>query len=145
MAAQVKAGGTRKTTSARPRPALPPADENVPNLGGDTVHGNAVLRLTSEPEGEEKREPLFYIDDREYTIPVEPPASIALTALDIMASGAPDAAARAERYVMTEMLGEDGWQALRSCKTLTLRDYRRLAQVCSEKVMGQLEEEAPNS
>jgi hypothetical protein len=101
-----------------------------------------VLRFTSVPDEEEQREPLFYIDDVEYTIPVEPPAGIGLEAMHMIAQGGPAAGAAVEDYIMGEMLGEDGWAALRECRTLKMADYRRLVQVCTEKVMGA--EEDPN-
>jgi len=137
MAATAKAGKTPPRARPVPRAiaAAPPPQ------------ANGVLRLTSTSDEEEAREPLFYIDDVEYTIPVEPPASIALEALHIVAEGggSPVAQMMAEDYVMTEMLGEEGYAALRGCKTLKSADLRRVIEVCSERANAAMEEEGnPN-
>lgn len=107
----------------------------------------AVLRLSSTSDEPEEREPLFYIDDVEYTIPVSPPASISLEAMHIIAEGggSPAAQMAAEDYVMTEMLGEEGYAALRGCKTIKRHELRRVIEVISERANGALEdEEHPN-
>lgn len=135
MAATVKAPATQKRRPPAPRPALPPAPPEPPGL----LHFTAV---SDEPE---EREPLFYIDGTEYSIPLDPPATIAINATHIIATGGPSAGAMAEDYLMTEMLGEDGFAALRNCKTVKLDDYRHLVEVCTRRAMGQPEEgEAPN-
>jgi hypothetical protein len=118
-----------------------------------------VLRFSSSSDKPQEREPLFYIDDTEYTMLVDPPASIALTASRLLsderrhleALGAdPLEAFRAasglsQNYVMTEMLGEDGYAALCGCKTITPAEIRQVMQVVSERAQGALEdEEHPN-
>jgi hypothetical protein len=106
----------------------------------------AILRLSSQPAADaDEREALFYIDDVEYTIPVNPPARIGINALHITATEGARAGAMAEDYVMTEMLGADGWKALRNCKGLTMGDYKHLIQICTEKAMGTVEDDDPNS
>jgi hypothetical protein len=104
-----------------------------------------VLRFTSTSDEPEQREPLFYIDDVEYTILVNPPASIAQEALHILAEagGGPVGQIMADDYVMGEMLGEDGWAALRSCKTVKPEQLAHLKQEVVKKAMGALEE-VPN-
>lgn len=155
MAAEAKGGKPPAGRITRP----PGAARRGPD---GSVHGAsapgrpAVLRLTSEPAGEEEREPLFYIDDAEYTIPVVPVATTGLqathllaeTRAELIATGmAPLTAANlamgvAQDYVLREMLGEEGYAALRACKTITGPQLQRLVEVCSEKAMGAME--APN-
>jgi len=148
MAATAKAG---KPPRARP---VPRAITAAP-----APQANGVLRLTSTSDEPEQREPLFYIDDTEYTIPVDPPASIGLAATHMMAAerarlvaiGIDDRTATfsamglAQDYTLQEMLGEEAYKALRECKTLKGADLRRLMEVCSERAMAALEdEENPN-
>lgn len=137
MAATVKAGAKRpRTANANGNGTAPPA----PQITGP-------LRFSAESDEPEEREPLFFIDDHEYTIPVNPPASIALEALHIMAAGKGSVAAsiEAEDYIMTEMLGEDGWAALRGCKTVKKHEMRHLIQVISERANSAMEDDGnPN-
>jgi hypothetical protein len=132
VAATVKAPAPRARPARRPREIPAPLAET------------GVLRLSSASSEPEEREPLFYIDDECFTIPVSPPASIGLEAMHMTARGGMAAAAATEDYIMSEMLGDEGWAALRACKTLKLADYRRLVQVCMEKAVGPQEDDAPN-
>jgi hypothetical protein len=51
----------------------------------------------------------------------------------------------AQDFVMTEMLGEDGYAALRGCKTLKPSELRQVTQIISDRANGALEdEEGPN-
>ena len=69
-----------------------------------------VIRFSSEAEPKvSKRIPLFYIDDVAYTVPKDPSPSIGLKYLQIAHEESGDAATY---YLMTTMLGEEGFQAL---------------------------------
>jgi hypothetical protein len=132
---------TRPSQRARTVPAAVPAAPPRP----------VVLRFTSEPaeaaeQVPEEREPLFYIDDVEYTIPVNPSSVIGREALHIMAEhgGGPVGMTLADDYIMTMMLGVEGFSALRSCKTLKKGDYPYLVSIITERAMGALEEDNPN-
>ena len=139
MAATVKAPAAKRRPPPH-RPALPPAMPEPPGL----------LHFASADAQPEEREPLFYVDDAEYTIPVDPGPGIALEALHIMAgaAGAGDetAQAQAEDYILTQMLGEQGWADLRRCvreKIVSRKDFAYLTGVISERAMGAVE--SPNS
>jgi hypothetical protein len=138
MAATVRAGAKSRPAT---RDHLPPASKGH----ADAAAAPGVLRFSSSSDKPQEREPLFYIDDTEYTIPVDPSPSIGLEAIHIVSEGGgnPVAMAMADDYVMTQMLGEDGWAALRGCKTITAGDYRHLVKICSERAMGALEDPNP--
>jgi hypothetical protein len=101
----------------------------------------AVLRFTSVADEPEEREPLFYIDDTEYTMLKNPSSTIGQEALHILAEngGSPLGQVMADDYVMTKMLGEEGYAALRACKTIKAADLAHLKQVVSQKALGALE------
>ena len=144
MAATAKAGAKPRSVrdALPPPPGVPAGPPPAP-----APEPSGPLRFSSADDGEEKREPLFYVDDVEYTIPVEPSASIALESLHIIARGGGSLAAQmmAQDYVMTRMLGEDGWAALRGCKTVKKHELKHLIQVVTQKAMAELEdEESPN-
>lgn len=128
MTAKAVAGKPRPARITRPAPAAPAAPE--------------VLRFTSTTGEVEQREPLFYIDDVEYTIPVDPSPTIGLEALHILSAngGGVIAQAMADDYVMTEMLGEDGYAALRGCKTVTSGELAQVIRIVSQKALGALED-----
>jgi hypothetical protein len=136
MAATVKAGAKSRANGTRPKPQALPAAPAEP------------FRFSTEAEPEaEEREPFFYIDDDEYTILSNPGPGIAIEAMHIMAGGGPAAIVESDEYVMTEMLGEDGWAALRGVardRRITGRQLRAMIIEVTQKAMGALEEEGPN-
>lgn len=137
MTATVRGGPRDRLPKPPQHAAAPPPVPAMP----------AVLRLSSVPEEEEKREPLFYIDDTEYTIPVDPPASIGLESLHIIAAGKGSMVAQmeAQDYVMTQMLGADGWAALRGCKTVKKHELKHLIQIISDRANAAMEDDGdPN-
>jgi hypothetical protein len=131
MAAKAVAGKPAQQRPARITRPAPAAPE--------------LLRFTSTTDEPEQREPLFYIDDTEYTILVNPPASIGQEALHILAEegGGPLAQVMADDYVMTAMLGEEGYAALRACKTVKPAELAHLKEIITKKALGALEE-VPN-
>jgi hypothetical protein len=135
MAATVKAGARNR------RPALPPARRPEPEPSGPLHFAAPAKGAKPEPE---EREALFYVGDTEYTILSDPGPGIALDARHIIATGGHAANAKAEDYVMTEMLGEQGWTDLRRYvreKLISRKDLNYLLKVVTEKAMGALEED----
>lgn len=84
------------------------------------------------------REPIFSIDGTTYTIPVEVPAS---TGLEAMERTRQEGEAQATAWIMEELLGKDGWKALRSCREVTKPQLRAIMKICRERVFGGMEEE----
>lgn len=97
-----------------------------------------ITITTTETVQEAPREPLFSIDGTEYTIPVEVPGSMALRAMEMTrtAGEAPTTA-----WIMEQLLGKEGWKALRACDQVTKPQMKAIMAVCREKVFGDMEEE----
>jgi hypothetical protein len=69
-----------------------------------------IIRFSSEAEPrKETRIPLFYIDDVAYTVPKKPNPAIALKYLEKAHEEGSD---EATYYLLTTMLGEEGYRAL---------------------------------
>lgn len=94
--------------------------------------------VTTQPTPESGREPLFSIDGTAYTIPMEVPASLALEAMEITRQRGE---ASATAWVMEQLLGAEGWKALRTCPQVRKADMRVLMRICRERVFGGMEEE----
>jgi hypothetical protein len=98
-----------------------------------------VPRTLAQVLAECEREPFFYIDDTEYTIPVEgavPPA-LALQAMEL--AGGSMGMVAAVPFILEMMLGTDGYRALRDCADITRKDFDRLSRVVSERCFGAAE------
>lgn len=132
MAATVKGAAKSRANSAKPK-ALEPAEP---------------FRFSTEAEPEaEERIPFFYIDDDEYTILANPGPGPAIEAMHIAAGGGPVALVESDDYLMTEMLGEDGWAALRGLardNRITGKQLRAMIKEVTTRAMGAMEEEGPN-
>lgn len=138
-----KAAPKRPATRATARPALPPApDEEVEGLevGAD---GAEVLRVPDDGDVPElERIPMFYIGDREFTVLKDPPVSIGLEALHIIARGGGGMIAQtmADDYMMTEMLGEEGYAVYRQSPKLTREQRLWVKMRVTQLAMGALED-----
>lgn len=135
MAATVKGG----SPAAKKRAAIT-AGRPEPELRRFSTETDSAVEL-------EKRVPFFEVDDEVYTILDNPDPSIGADALDMMAKDTPGAMAKAERFVMTAMLGDDGWDALRKLardRVITSAQYRAMIKEVREKAMGPLEDDTPN-
>jgi hypothetical protein len=86
---------------------------------------------------QDKREPLFTIDEAEYTIPVEVPGNITLQALESLRQ---HGEAHTTAWLLELMLGEDGYRALRQCPSVTRANLAQIGAVVSAKVLGDLED-----
>jgi hypothetical protein len=101
-----------------------------------------ILKFTTadaddEPEA---RAPLFSVNGVEYTIPAEPRLDIGLRASRILARSNPSVAeSRAMDYVLTAMLGEDGYDALLSVRKLDMKAFALIVATCQERTIGQVE------
>lgn len=86
----------------------------------------------------EEREPIFSIDNREYTIPVEVPGSLALAAMEEVRQKGEIAASA---WCMETLLGTQGYKALLSCQEVTKAQVLAIQEICRERVFGAVEEE----
>lgn len=104
--------------------------------GHSNGNGNrsyVVLELSSDDVVNEDRVPLFSIDGTEYTMPAEAPGYIGLEATDLWATRGE---AVATRWLMIELLGEDGYAALRTCKTITKAQMLQVQGIMVRHVFG---------
>ena len=111
-----------------------PADPDIAGL-----HGIKPMRLfTSDDDEPVEREPLFYIDDVAYTIPVRVGMDVAIEYLHRAAAvgGGGEGEALAADYLLTEMLGEEGYRALRTYKKLTAAQFAHVIAVCTRIALG---------
>jgi hypothetical protein len=84
------------------------------------------------------RVPLFYVGEKEYTIPVDVPGSLTLQALDMTAERGE---VEATVWVMKKVLGEDGYKALLTHPDITKPELAAITKVVRELVFGEAEEE----
>jgi hypothetical protein len=98
------------------------------------------INSTEDPFAGIGRTPLFYLDDEEVTIPVDVPASFAMNAIEQMATQGSDVLAT--RWLMKEVLGDDGHATLlKASARMTKKEMAILQTVIRELVFGQEEEE----
>ncbi|MGA5820806.1 hypothetical protein ACPC54_23435 [Kitasatospora sp. NPDC094028] len=126
MAAKVTA--SKQASARRPAPAPVPSVSAGPEF--------EVLRLTTTPQVAERRVPLFYIDDTEYTIPARPRMNIALQYMHL-AKDQGDAVAA--DFLLGSLLGEEGYRALREYDQLTAEQFQQITTVASRLTLGALE------
>lgn len=94
-------------------------------------------RTVAQAMAEAEREPLFSIDEVEYTIPVEggvPPA-FGLEALQRFREGG----VGADAWLAEAMLGAAGWRALRGCPDVDEGQMVAILQVIRDRALGPLE------
>ena len=148
MAAKV----TASKAAAKRTPQSPPVRRTAPSSGTgavdgvELVDGIEVLRVGPDvEEPPEERIPLFYIDDREFTVLANPSASIGLEALHIIAQGGGTevAQAMAVDYVLTEMLGPEAYAVFRRSKQLSVAQRQWVVEKCQALAMGSVEAPKP--
>lgn len=127
MTARVTA--SKKTPAKKPTPA-PAALPSRPKAPFEP------LRLSSTPETAPEMVDLFEIDDVMYQVPRKPSASVALKYLDAVETVGQ---AAANLYVLREMLGKDGYEALSNCKTLEDEQLEWVATTVIGLVVGTVE------
>jgi len=100
----------------------------------DTPAGPEVIKLT--PATDDTRVPLFEVDGETYTIMARPQAEIALQYLHLTQTKG-DAAA--SHYLLGELLGEDGYTALRRFKGLQDKQFRQIVTIAAQIALGSAE------
>lgn len=99
-----------------------------------------VLELSSDDIVNEDRIPLFSIDGTEYTMPAEVAGNVSLQVTDIWAT---DGEAAGTKWLMIELLGDEGYAALRTCKTITKAQMRQVIQIMVRHALG--DEDGPKA
>jgi len=100
------------------------------------------VRIDSTKVVDTEREPLFYIDDREFTIPKELRANVVARYLqDTLDHGQEHALAAA----MREVLGDDAMEALADSDAVTADQMAQIMGIVERKLMGQMERSLGNS
>lgn len=107
---------------------------------GNGNRSYVVLELSSADVVNTERIPLFSIDGTEYTMPAEAPGYIGLEAVEIWAT---QGEAAGTRWLMRELLGEDGYDALRTCKTITKAQMRQVTRILVQHALGDEDPKAP--
>jgi hypothetical protein len=93
-----------------------------------------VLRLPKEREhAQEKRVPLFYIDDVAYTVPAKPNPTMGLRYLHILKT---EGQGQATYFLLTQMLGEKGYLALMNYEDLKQEEYDQVVNKATKIIMG---------
>src|SRR5690349_2391474 len=126
MAATVKASKTAARRPAR-RDATPPPGPAA---------GPRVLRLTTKQADPVEREPIFYIDDVEYTIPVRMRTNEALECLHVFRTRGDEVATD---FLLEKLLGADGYRALREYDGLEPEHLQQIIEIAVERMMGATE------
>lgn len=80
------------------------------------------------------REPLFSIGDKTYTIPKAVPAAWTVKATNMAVRGQ---GVQAMEFALQKMLGEDGYEALSDCETLTVADFEKIRDIIVKRVFPQ--------
>jgi hypothetical protein len=100
------------------------------------------VRIDSTAVVEVEREPLFYIDDVEYTIPKTIPANITIRYLQ-------DTYDRGQEYAlaaaMREVLGAEAMEALADSESVTDEHMTQIMGIVEKKLMAQMRKSLGNS
>lgn len=121
-----KAPVAKRAPAPRPKRAVPVEED---------PGGIPVLRLTTVGV-EETRVPLFYIDDREYSVSSKPGLNVALKFLSIARA---QGEGMAIDYALGKLLGPEGYSALLDYDELTPDQLKQIMDVVQKLVMGALE------
>lgn len=121
---------TRQTAAARKRATAKPV--NGVDLGFEPI------RIAADEEIEEKRVPLFYIGDDEYTIPEEIPKGVALQYLRHAAEVGHELATAP---LLIRVLGEDAYMALEQSKGLKDDQLEKIVDIIIRLALGKQEKE----
>jgi hypothetical protein len=119
------------------RPA-PPRPE-VPDILG--IPGLKPLLLTTPEDGDEPpaRHALVYIDGEPITVPDEVSQSVTLEYMHLASGGREVDLMSAQDYLLTALLGEDGYARLRAYKHLTTEQLAWVLNTCNRIAIGALE------
>lgn len=116
---------TRKTTARKAPP------------GSDVAPAGLLVLDDEESQAEidaiiADREPLFQVGGVTYSIPKKVPPSWTMTAVSLAMERGESVALM---FGLENMLGEDGWLALRTCKTLTEEKMAKVIRVIVDRLM----------
>lgn len=120
MVANNKGTGAARSTSRRTAPASPVTP--VPD---------GILRIGDEPE-EPRYEHLFAIAGKPYEVLVNPSASLLIEYLEKVRKNSHLAVS----WLLEEMVGADGYQALKESGTVTAADFRKVVDLVVGLVLG---------
>lgn len=96
-----------------------------------------IIRLSSKPkQGREKRIPLFYVDDRLYTMRGQATPTLGLRYMHVARTQGPDAAAD---FALEALLGAEGYAALMACDDLSMDDLKAIVQRAVSIMQGPVE------
>jgi len=114
------------------------------SVNDETEYDVIVLPSTKTDSGDEievPMEPLFELDDEVYLIPQKPSAGMALGYLERQTEQGPDSAVH---WMMTEMLGAEGYGALRDHPDLDREVLDTIIQRVEKKVLGGMQGKGPS-
>lgn len=105
-------------------------------------HGYEPVKIRTDDVVDEEREPLFYIDEVEYTIPKRIRPNIVMAYLqDTYDKGQEFALAAA----MREVIGADGMEALAESESVTEKQMQQIMDIIEKKLMAQMKRTLGNS
>src|ERR1700733_9429126 len=108
--------------------------DNREGLDGRVVEMPTIPRLDSKrPKREVKREPIFTIDEVEYTAPAEVPPHMGLKYLHLMRTEGQGAA---NYFMLMTVLGEEGYLALMNYEQLEQEEYDLVLKIATKKMIG---------
>lgn len=119
---------TRQSAAARSRTAARPVTDD---LDFEPIH------IAADDDVEEKRVPLFYIGDTEYTIPEEIPKGVALQYLRHASEVGHELATAP---LLIRVLGEDAYMALEQSKAMTGDQLEKIVDIIIKLALGKQEE-----
>lgn len=129
MTARVTA---KKTTAKKPSPQAPV----VPTSARAKAAPFEPLRLSSTQSEPPELVDLFEVDGVMYQVPRKPSASIGLQYLDAAERLGVEAA---NLFILREMLGPDGYEALCTCKTLQDEQLQWVVETIQGLALGTVE------
>lgn len=96
-----------------------------------------VVRIDTKKAAKVDREPLFYIDDKEFTIPVVVPPNVALAFIRDMRGGSYE---QAIAKALDNLIGKKGVDMLAECEALTNEQMSQIMKVIEVKMMAAAEQ-----
>ena len=97
---------------------------------------------TDEPAETEEREPFFYLDDREFTIPKRIAPALTLRFFD---EAAKNGEAGALMFIMRELLGDEAVDLLQESESMTDEDMATIMAYLSKKLLAAQRKQLGNS
>ena len=105
-----------------------------PKPGDSAPETISVIRLT--PATDDTRVPLFEANGVMYTILARPQMEIGLQYLHLSVT---EGEQQATNYLLGELLGEDGYEALRTFKGLTSKQFGQVVTIATQIALGSVE------